>query len=104
MSPERKILDHLHDIRENTREARRFTEGMSYKEFENDTKTVYAVIQALQIIGEAAKSIPDSVRDRSPAGERSSPLSSPKSPPSSKMNLTERTLMDEPETTEVPKG
>ena len=39
---------------------------MDYNDFVNDRKTVYAVIRALEIIGEATKNIPDSIRDKYP--------------------------------------
>ena len=41
-----------------------FIEGMNYDDFARDRKTVYAVIRAIEIIGEAAKKIPESVRNR----------------------------------------
>ena len=37
---------------------------MNYKDFLNDRKTVYAVIRALEIIGEATKNIPSTVKGR----------------------------------------
>lgn len=37
---------------------------MTFEAFAHDTKTVYAVIRVLEIIGEATKSIPPHVRDR----------------------------------------
>jgi len=36
-------------------DAMNFVEGMSYDDFVKDRKTVYAVIRAIEIIGEAAK-------------------------------------------------
>lgn len=41
--------------------AANFVEGMSYEEFVQDEKTVFAVIRAMEIIGEAVKNIPDDV-------------------------------------------
>jgi len=37
---------------------------MSYAEFAADEKTAFAVVRALEIIGEAARRIPQEVRDR----------------------------------------
>ena len=39
---------------------------MSYEEFTRDDKTVYAVVRAIEIIGEAAKNIPGNVRKNYP--------------------------------------
>ena len=39
-----------------------FTEGLSEEQFFGDSKTFDAVIRNLEIIGEAAKNIPDEVR------------------------------------------
>jgi uncharacterized protein with HEPN domain len=46
--------------------AAEFAQGMDLSAFVSDAKTVYAVVRALQIIGEAAKKIPLSVRRRYP--------------------------------------
>ncbi len=39
---------------------------MDYESFQNDDKTVYATIQAFEVIGEATKKIPGSIRDDYP--------------------------------------
>ena len=39
---------------------------MSYEEFTRDDKTVYAVVRAIEIIGEAVKNIPGNVRKNYP--------------------------------------
>ena len=39
---------------------------MTYEQFAGDAKTVFAVIRALEIIGEATKQLPQSIRDRYP--------------------------------------
>jgi uncharacterized protein with HEPN domain len=44
-----------------------FVAGMEFEQFEQDDKTIYAVIRAIEIIGEAAKKIPADLRDRSEA-------------------------------------
>lgn len=40
--------------------------GMTFEQFSQDDKTAYAVVRALEIIGEATKKIPDAVRDQYP--------------------------------------
>ncbi|MGB9812756.1 MAG: DUF86 domain-containing protein [Thermovenabulum sp.] len=43
-----------------------FVEGMDKKSFAHDLKTIYAVRKALEIIGEAAKNVPQSFKDKYP--------------------------------------
>ena len=51
----REYEDYLHDMLENAEKALSFVQGMDYDRFYTDDKAVYAVIRALEIIGEAAK-------------------------------------------------
>jgi uncharacterized protein with HEPN domain len=44
----------------------RFTKGMDFEQFASDDKTVFAVIRALEIIGEASKKVPRPVQRRYP--------------------------------------
>ena len=60
----RHYADFLQDIHDATAKALGFLAGMSLSEFAADDKTAYAVIRALEIIGEAAKRIPAEVRQR----------------------------------------
>ena len=46
--------------------ATSFIEGMSYDEFKSDDKSIFAVIRAIEIIGEATKHIPDDARQKYP--------------------------------------
>ena len=62
----RKIGDYIEDIIKAMENAMEFVKGMSYEEFVKDTKTVYAVIRAIEIIGEAVKNIPEDVRNKYP--------------------------------------
>lgn len=64
---DRSDVDHLEDILEAVEKARRFTEGMTYEAFAEDEKTTFAVIRALEIIGEATKRISDALRQRYPS-------------------------------------
>ena len=62
MKKSRYYEDYLEDIVEQTTLVRRFISGMTYEQFSEDEKTVYAVIRAIEIIGEATKNIPEPVR------------------------------------------
>ena len=67
MSPRRKLAVHVEDMLENAKRAREFASGFDdVEELAEDTKSLYAVIRALEIIGEAAKQIPDDVRGQAP--------------------------------------
>lgn len=46
--------------------AEEFVSGWTFEEFTEDRKTQFAVIRALEIIGEAAKNIPYDVREKYP--------------------------------------
>jgi uncharacterized protein with HEPN domain len=48
---------------ENAEIALRFVEGMEFDEFTKDEKTVYAVIRAIEVIGEAVRKVPKDLRD-----------------------------------------
>jgi len=46
--------------------AEAFTEGMQFEDFARDNKSTYAAVRALEIIGEAVRKVPPSVRNRYP--------------------------------------
>lgn len=62
----REVGDYLADIVEAMENAQRFVEGMSFVDFCKDVKTIYAVIRAIEVIGEAVKNIPDDFRAQHP--------------------------------------
>ena len=64
MNRERDYTDFLRDIVDAAEKAARFVEGMDFAAFEADDKTIFAVIRALEIIGEATKHIPATVREK----------------------------------------
>lgn len=53
---------YLDDILASALKIVEYTKGLSYKEFRDDAKTFDAVVRNLEIIGEAAKKIPDDFR------------------------------------------
>jgi len=55
----REIGDYIQDIIEAIDKLMKFVKGMSYDEFVQDDKTIFAVVRAIEIIGEAVKNIPD---------------------------------------------
>lgn len=62
----REYDDYLRDMLENAELALNFVQGMDYDEFFEDEKSNYAVMRALEVIGEAARQIPDDIRDSTP--------------------------------------
>jgi len=59
------LRDHrlyLDDIREAIRAIREYTEGLTFESFSADRKTIDAVIRNLEIIGEAAKNLPEEIK------------------------------------------
>ena len=62
----REYKDYLQDMIHAAEKAESFIEGMDFDSFQKDEKTAWAVLKALEIVGEAAKNIPQSVRKRYP--------------------------------------
>jgi uncharacterized protein with HEPN domain len=58
-----EFLDYIEDIIDAMNDAMSFVDGMKCEDFVKDRKTIYAVVRALEIIGEAAKRMPDLVRN-----------------------------------------
>jgi uncharacterized protein with HEPN domain len=56
--------DYIEDIADAIESIEEFIIDLKYEEFVRDKKTNFAVIRSLEIIGEATKNIPDSVRDK----------------------------------------
>lgn len=54
----------IKDIFENIERIEGFTAGMSFKDFLMDEKTIFAIIRCIEIIGEAAKHVPEEIRQR----------------------------------------
>jgi len=62
----REYSDYLQDMLDNAERALNFVQGMEYDEFFEDEKTNYAVMRALEVIGEASAKIPEDVRKANP--------------------------------------
>ena len=68
----REYEDYLRDMLENAEKALSFVDGLDYDGFCKDDKALYAVIRAFEIIGEAARQIPEDVvkpMPKSPGGK-----------------------------------
>jgi len=61
---ERNFKIYLLDMIKNMEKAEKFVESLSCDDFEKDEKSYYAVIRAIEIIGEAAKHIPEDIRNK----------------------------------------
>jgi uncharacterized protein with HEPN domain len=66
MTDDRSDLDYLDDILDAIDKIKQFTQGMSDEQFCQDVKTAYAVIHAFEIIGEATKRLPSSIKEAHP--------------------------------------
>ncbi len=58
----RKLTDYLWDMYENAQKAQKFVEDYDFERFKRDEQVQYAVMRALEIIGEAATKIPPETR------------------------------------------
>ncbi len=65
MSPRDPFI-RLRDMLEAIERIRSYTEGMEPTEFARDTKTYDAVLRNLTVLGEAARALPEGVRDPYP--------------------------------------
>lgn len=54
----------LDDIVEACNRVNRYTSGLSFEQFRSDEKTIDAVVRNLEVIGEAAKKLPDHTREK----------------------------------------
>ncbi len=63
MSEKRLFIDFLIDILNELEKINEFVGAMTYDEFLQDEKTIYAVVRSFEIMGEATKNIPDEIKD-----------------------------------------
>jgi len=64
MISKREYTDYLQDMLEASTKAIQFIKEVDFEAFCENEEKVFAVIRALEIIGEAAKNIPKSMRER----------------------------------------
>jgi uncharacterized protein with HEPN domain len=60
---------YLEDIRQAISKIQNYTTGLTQEAFAQDNKTIDAVIRNLEVIGEAAKIVPESIRANYPTIE-----------------------------------
>lgn len=63
----REVKDCIQDIYDAMEAAEEFISGWTFEEFTEDRKTQFAVVRALEIIGEATKNVPFEMRDKYPS-------------------------------------
>ena len=61
-----EFLDYVEDIIEAMDNAEALLDGVSYDEFADDFRINYAVVRALEIVGEATKRLPERIRQEYP--------------------------------------
>ncbi len=64
MKAKRIYGDYLRDIVDYSDKAMQFVEGITFDDFRHNDEKNFAVIRALEVIGEAARHIPKSIRGR----------------------------------------
>jgi uncharacterized protein with HEPN domain len=63
---QRGFTQFLQDILDAIDDVERFIKGMEFDEFSGDKKTIYTVMKALEIVGEATKNLPDILKNEYP--------------------------------------
>lgn len=62
MNKKRDYVVYLHDMLESAIKGIQFIKGIDYKTFSKDDKTQFALIRAIEVIGEVSKKIPKNLR------------------------------------------
>lgn len=58
--------DFVQDMLDSINDVENFIDGMEFEDFIKDKKTIYSVVRAIEIIGEAAKNVPEQIRKKYP--------------------------------------
>ena len=61
-----EFLDYVEDIADAMEKAEILLKGVTYNQFETDFRINFAVVRALEIVGEATKRLPMTLRDQYP--------------------------------------
>jgi uncharacterized protein with HEPN domain len=64
MKSKRTYVDYLHDMLDHVQKAERFLAGVDFDTFCANDEKILAVVRALEIIGEAARHLPESMQQR----------------------------------------
>lgn len=62
----RVYTDYFQDIINSIEEIESFVSDQSFQQFADDKKTINAVIRSLEVIGEAARNIPQEIKSKYP--------------------------------------
>lgn len=62
-----EFLDYIEDTLDAMEKAEILVAGVTYEQFESDFRIHFAVVRALEIIGEATKRLPMDIREQYPA-------------------------------------
>jgi uncharacterized protein with HEPN domain len=63
MKKERDYIQYLYDMLESTTKGISFGKGFTLEKFKKDERTQFAIIRTIEIIGEASKKVPQSIKD-----------------------------------------
>ncbi len=66
MTAPRTVTDYVQDMFDNAEKARSFVHDVDFETFSADEQKIYAVVRALEIIGEAARHVPKHIRAQYP--------------------------------------
>ncbi|GAB1350823.1 DUF86 domain-containing protein [Ignavibacteriales bacterium] len=66
MKKNRSVTVYISDMIEASAKGISFVDGMQFGDFIHDEKTQFAVIRCIEIIGEAGKKVPSSIKKRYP--------------------------------------
>jgi len=60
----RDYRDYIKDVLDSVNDIESFIRDMSFEDFKRDRKTINAVVRSIEVIGEATKKIPKTLKDK----------------------------------------